>query len=160
MTTAQLDASDLPRVHGRHRNKVLADRRRTRAVQLVTAGLTYQQVADELGYSSKGTVHHIVRKALRTDAVSAVEEHRQVAHDRLEGLLNAVWDQATAGDVHAVQAALRVVIAECRLLGLIQLAGSADPRSAWPCCQGPATVVIRPDDCRHEGCERHGRFTE
>jgi len=33
-----------------------------RALQLVSEGLTYQQVADELGYANKGTVHHLVQQ--------------------------------------------------------------------------------------------------
>ena len=33
-----------------------------------------------------------------------------------------------------------------------------DPKADWPSCQGPATVVIHPQDCRYAGCERHGKF--
>jgi hypothetical protein len=42
----------LPRVTGQHRNRALAAARQARAVELATRGMTYQQIADELGYSN------------------------------------------------------------------------------------------------------------
>ena len=160
MTTAEaLQPADLPRVQGRHQNRVLADRRRTRAVELITAGNSYQQVADLLGYANRGSVHHVVQKALSRAASQAVEEHRQLAYDRLESLLQAVWEQALAGDLAAVRTALNVVTAECKLLGLMGPVAK-DHKADWPCCQGPVTLVTRPDDCRWTGCDRHGVFQD
>jgi len=57
--------AELPRVNGRHRNLGLAAIRRVKAVQLLASGCTYQQVADELGYTSRGTAYSVVAKALR-----------------------------------------------------------------------------------------------
>jgi len=48
---------------GRHRDRVLASARKCRAIQLKLQGLTYQQIADELGYTSRGTVYTIVKQA-------------------------------------------------------------------------------------------------
>jgi len=45
-------ATELPPVHGQHRNHALAAARRARAVELRTAGLTYDQIAVELGYAN------------------------------------------------------------------------------------------------------------
>ena len=51
----------------RHQSPVLAAQRRTRAIQLVGAGQTYHQVADELGDKNRSTVHKIgVDPLLRT----------------------------------------------------------------------------------------------
>ena len=55
--------AELPRVCGRHRDRALAAARRARAVELKTAGLTYEQVARELGYTSRGTAYNVVTKA-------------------------------------------------------------------------------------------------
>lgn len=160
MTTAEaLQSAELPRVRGRHQNRVLADRRRTRAVELITAGNTYQQVADLLGYANRGSVHHVVQNALRGAASHAVAEHRQLAYDRLERLLEAVWKPALAGDLAAVRTAVNVVMGECKLLGLLGPAAK-DSKADWVSCQGPRTVVIRPDDCRWNGCDRHGIFED
>ncbi len=63
-----------------------------------------------------------------------------------------------SGDVRAVMALLRIHDARMRLLGLYPKQARRDPRASWDNCQGPPTVVVRADDCRHEGCERHGKF--
>lgn len=103
---------EIPPVQGRHRNKVLAARRRTRAIELITAGHTYQQVADDLGYANKGSVHHVVHNALAKAERSSVAEHRELAYSRLEALLASVWDDAEAGNLPAVRAALNVIQSE------------------------------------------------
>lgn len=78
---------------------------------------------------------------------------------RLERLLSSVWDPAMTGDLRAVAMALRIVQAECKLMGLNEPSKrSQDESREWPCCQGRAMLVVRPDDCRWVGCERHGRF--
>ena len=71
--------AELPKVQGRHRNKALAAARRVRAVELKTAGYTYAQVADELGYTSRGTAYNIVAKALRDQTAEAVTDLRPAA---------------------------------------------------------------------------------
>lgn len=160
MGTAEIvEDFDLPKVAGRHRNRPLASQRRSAALSLVCNGMTYQQVADHLGYSNRGTVHRLVQKALQATEVASVQDSRDEALGRYEALLRAVWEQAQAGDLAAVRAALRIVQAECRLLALEgTLEARADVDASWPCCQGPATVVTRPDDCRWTGCATHGSF--
>ncbi len=61
--TAQAAEAVLPRVNGRHRDRALASARKCRAIQLKLQGLTYQQIADELGYTSRGTVYKIIKTA-------------------------------------------------------------------------------------------------
>ncbi len=46
------------------------------AMQLLARGRTYQQVADELGYANRGTVHRIVQQALETHEADNVEFFR------------------------------------------------------------------------------------
>ena len=92
-------AAALPRVQGRHRNKALAAARRARAVELVADGMTYQQIADEMGYSNKGTVYRIVQQALARQTAEAAEELQGLEVARLDALQAALWDRAMAGDV-------------------------------------------------------------
>ncbi|EWS99605.1 hypothetical protein N865_01210 [Intrasporangium oryzae NRRL B-24470] len=114
----RIAAAALPRVEGQHRNHALAAARRARALQLASQGLTYQQVADELGYASRGTVHHIVHQALARETNEAVEEMRELEVARLDGLQSALWDRAMAGDLDAARTVLRIVATRCRLLEL------------------------------------------
>lgn len=63
-------------------------------MQLLARGRTHQQVADELGHANRGTVHRIVRQALKTHEADNVKFFRHVELDRLRALHAALWDDA------------------------------------------------------------------
>ena len=151
MTAQPLETVVLPRVSGRHRDQALASARKCRAIQLKLQGLTYQQIADELGYTSRGTVYKIIKTAQAAQLTGAVEEHLDIEVSRLNALQAAVWPAAMSGDLQALVVAARIIDARCRLLGLI---GPATKRTA---CQQPQTLVLRDDDCRLRGCPDHTR---
>ncbi len=128
--------AELPQVTGQHRNHALAAARRARAIELISQGLPYEQVADELGYANKGTVHRLVHQALARETSRAAQQLQRVEAARLDALQVAIWDQATSGDVNAARAATRILLARCRLLGLLdQPKGLNAP---WQ----PTTVVL------------------
>jgi hypothetical protein len=110
--------AELPKVTGQHRNRALAAARRARAVELRTAGLTYDQIATDLGYSSRGTVYRIVSQALRAQTAQAVGELRSLEVERLDRLQLVVWQRAMDGHIPSVHEAARCIMARCRLLGL------------------------------------------
>jgi len=91
---------------GRHRDRALASARKCRAIQLKLQGLTYQQIADELGYTSRGTVYKIIRTAQATQLTDAVEEHLDIEVSRLNALQAAVWPAAMSGDLQALVVAV------------------------------------------------------
>jgi len=109
--------AELPPVHGQHRNRALAAARRARAVELRTTGLTYDQIATELGYTNRGTVYHVVAEALKAQTAEAVVQLRTLEIERLDNLQLAVWQKAMDGDVPSAMAVVRVIMARCRLLG-------------------------------------------
>ena len=115
MSTA---VAELPKVHGGHRNKALAAARRARAVELLTSGCTYQEVADALGYSSRGTAYNVVAKALREQTTEAVADLRTLENARLDALQHALWDAAMTGVIRAVNAIVKIVQARVHLNGL------------------------------------------
>ena len=135
----------------------MATLRRTRSVELKIAGHSYQQIAERLGYANRGTVHKIIKEVLAGREADAVDLLRQVEVDRLNALQAAVWPRAIRGHLPSIAAAQRLIEARCKVLGL-DVAVKKDPKADWVCCQGPQTVVIREDDCRWQGCKRHGRF--
>ena len=138
MLNMSLAAVELPRVRGPHRNRALAVARRARAIELRTQGLTYKEIAAELGYANRGTVFHIVTEALDGRQVQAVDELRSLETARLDALQVAVWGRAMDGDVPAGQAAVRIIMARCKLLGLEGLSTLTTDR--------PRTVVVPIDD--------------
>jgi hypothetical protein len=129
----------IPLVSGRHRNRALAAARHARAIQLATDGRTYQEIADELGYANRGTVHHIVHQALAGDRQLAVEDHEELEMARLDALQVALWDKAHAGDLHACREVRAIIMARVRLLGLME-------QSKKPVAWAPRTVVLTAED--------------
>lgn len=55
--------------------RILTERRRTQAIRLRMAGLTWQQIAAELGYCGKGAAAQDVQRAL--DQLNAEEQRRE-----------------------------------------------------------------------------------
>ncbi|WP_141845244.1 helix-turn-helix domain-containing protein [Humibacillus xanthopallidus] len=128
----------LPLVTGQHRNRALAAARQARAVELATQGLTYQAIADELGYAHKGTVYRMVHQALARNRREAVEGLQELEVARLDAVQHALWDKAMGGDVGAGQVIIQIIQARCRLLSL-------DLRTA-PAAATPRTVVLRKEE--------------
>ena len=76
-----------------------AAERHERAVQLSIAGKTYQEIADTLGYASRGAAHDAVRAALkerREKLGLAVDEYRERENERLQAIQDLVWKIAQA----------------------------------------------------------------
>ncbi len=131
--------------------------RRTRAIELRAAGLSYDEIALEVGYANRGTAYNVVTQALAAREAHSVDEMRGLELARLEAAHAALWPRAMQGHVPSVTALLRILDLECRLQGLYEPAGKQD---YWDHCEGPPTVVISSDDCRHRGCPTHGSFAE
>lgn len=146
---------------GRHRDSALASYRRARALELRTQGLSYDEIAREVGYTSRATAYDVIKQALESRETDSAEQLRALELARLEAVHAALWDDAVGGDVQAVLALLWVLDARCRLLGLYEPARRGQvPQDGWDNCSGPPTVVLHPDDCRWRGCSVHGAFRD
>ena len=97
---------------------MLARWRQAKAVELARAGHDYDSIADQVGYSNRGTAWRVVQKALGARVVDGVDELRQVELDRLDRLLKAHWGKALAGDLPSAHVVLRTIEQRTRLLGL------------------------------------------
>ena len=135
---------------GRHRNRALAAYRRSKAIELTAGGHTYQQIADELGYANRGTVHRIVREALEAQQAENAQLLREVEVRRLDALQVSLWAAAMAGDIDAVNACLKIILARIKVLGLAE--PDVGKRSR---CQQTQTVILLENDCRERGCPDH-----
>jgi hypothetical protein len=79
-----------------------------------------------------------VSKALREQQVDAVESLRELETARLDALQVGIWDRAMSGVPAAAQAALRIILARFRLLGLDAISLIDEPAR-------PRTVVVPQD---------------
>lgn len=99
-----------------------ADRYR-RVVQLRTAGVTFDQIAESLGYASRSGAKEAYDAALRRWGREAVDEHRDLEDLRLEELWRRTFARIAEVDgddefVKLVGAAVRVSKRRADLLGL------------------------------------------
>jgi hypothetical protein len=90
------------------------------ALRLLHAGCSYDQIAIELGYTNRGAAWRLVRNALRTTVNESATDYLTLSLDRLSEILQAYWATATTGkDLAAANIVLKVIEAECKLLGLV-----------------------------------------
>ena len=100
--------------------KLKAADRRDMALELAIAGLNYNQIGDKLGCSRQRAfqiVHEeLARLAEQTRGKTEIYRRRQL--ERLDTMLKGVWDQATAGDLQAIDRVAKLLDREAKLLGL------------------------------------------
>ena len=89
-----------------------------RAIELRITGATYAQIADELGYASKGPAHKAVIRGLRRWGTEPAEELRKLEAARLDAATAAIWPKVEEGDLPAIAVYLRISARRARMLGL------------------------------------------
>jgi hypothetical protein len=89
--------------------KLSVEAKQYTAYRLRMAGATLQQIADFLGYKSCSGAQKAIEAGQRKLHYEPALDARKLAKDRLEGLLNAVWDDATKGALGAQDRAIKVL---------------------------------------------------
>ena len=95
------------------------ERRRTVAANFL-AGLTFRQIAEATN-CGLGTVSRDVEAIVerwQKEQVQLVGEQRQVDLQRLDLVLNAIWERVLHGDLSAIDRYMKVAEHRARLLGL------------------------------------------
>jgi hypothetical protein len=101
--------------------EVVGHERDRQAAALRIAGLTYQQIADRLGYAGASGAYKAAERALFGEQVSeTVDNLRQLEGARLDDLLVGLWVAARAGNVGAIDRVLKIMERRARLFGLDQ----------------------------------------
>lgn len=77
---------------GKYTRTTATAERDARACELRAQGLTYQQIAEELGYSDKSNARQAVRRAVREIVKGPAEQLLQLHMERLETLYEAALD--------------------------------------------------------------------
>jgi hypothetical protein len=92
--------------------------RQTEALRLRQSGRTFQEIADELGYSDASGARNAVLAALQTTVVEPNNEVRQLELSRLDALLASLWPTAMTGDQGAIDRILKILERRSKMLGL------------------------------------------
>src|SRR5664279_1913012 len=123
--------------------------KQARAITLVRAGHSYDEIAADLGYANRGSAYRLTQNALRATVDRIAEDHLGYELARLDALQLAHWEAATSGlDIKAAHLVLKVIDARVRLLGLEKrtkpepeprtILMSAAQRAAWEAAGRPA----------------------
>ena len=105
--------------------------KRSRAVELLAEGCSYDEIPRQIGFTNRGSAHRAVSKALSEREVEDVDELRASELVRLDRLQSAVWAKAMTGDIRAVNTVVKIIGQRARLLGLGGRAGP-EQRGAFP----------------------------
>lgn len=98
--------------------RIEAQQRAAKAIELRKAGMTYEQIAETLGYSHFSTARNAVARALEIAVTEPAQELIQLETMRLDALFMAVWPDARRGVLKAVDRALKIQERRAKLLGL------------------------------------------
>ena len=82
------------------------------------AGMSYEAIAEHLGYADKSGAFRACMAAIKALPVENAEQVRSLELARLDRMLAAVWPNVIRGISSAVHAALAVEERRCRLLGM------------------------------------------
>ena len=118
--------------------RLAAQERQLKALELRLAGVTYQQIADELGYAGRQGAFKAVEAALRLTLREPADSLRRISAERLDRATLAIWRAVSAGDLQAIDRLLRIEARRAKLLGLDapqrqEVAGADD---------GPLKIVV------------------
>lgn len=107
--TASRRAKNPPRTHNTERPlerkaDAAARIRAIRAVELVSRGYTYDEIAAEVGYSGRGAAFEAVQRMLDRTQVEAVESLRKLHNMQIKRSLRLVDEKITAGGSDALWA--------------------------------------------------------
>lgn len=90
----------------------------TDALLLRRAGITYDVIAERLGYAHRSSARKAVNRALVRTQQDPADETRRLEVDRLDAIQAAHWREALNGNIASTAQILRVMERRARLLGL------------------------------------------
>ena len=123
-----------------------AKQRAAKAFDLRLGGLTYQVIADQLGYRSPASAYKAVKRVMDKMVQEPAERLLKHEENRLDKMLAAVWAKVLQGHLGATDRALRIMERRAKLLGL-----DAPEKRDWTIGGGDAESPIRvylPDNRR------------
>jgi hypothetical protein len=92
--------------------------RELRVLELRRAGLTWQRIAEEVGYADHTGAYSAYKRALKRTLQQPADELRQQELDRIDRLQLAIWQKAMQGDMKAIATIVRLMERRAKLLGL------------------------------------------
>lgn len=105
------------RPRGKAPNPTVLDKER-QVVALRRQGLVWQDIADQVGYSSPSGASEAYYRASYRVVAEDITALRELENERLDYLFASVWERALAGDIQATETCLKIMSRRSKLLGL------------------------------------------
>jgi hypothetical protein len=99
-------------------NRLNAAERQLEALELRRRGRGFQQIADELGYRGASGAYQAVMAGLKLTLQEPSDEVRSLEVERLDRLIEGIWDKAVGGDEKAIDRVLGIMERRAKYLGL------------------------------------------
>lgn len=101
--------------------KLTAKEKQKKALELRLAGVTYQQIAEAVGYSNPSVAHRAVKSALDAIPKEAAESLRDMELARLDEMQMRLVARFRTGDLEVTNKIIRVMEHRAKLTGAYQL---------------------------------------
>ena len=95
----------------------LVDKER-RVLELRRTGMTYVEIAKQVGYNGPGAAWKACQRALTKTLQEPAEAVRHFELERLDAFLTYLWQKIERGDTRAIDTALRVMDRRAKYLGI------------------------------------------
>jgi len=87
-------------------------------LELRCAGLSFDQIAQRVGYAGRQGAKHAYDSALERWAIETVEQQRIIQSERLDRIFTEAYRAAVKGDLSAIDRCLRIEKRRAELWGL------------------------------------------
>lgn len=109
-------------------------------LELRKAGLTWDRIAEKLGYSERGAPYKLWKKAIETATRESATEALELELQRLDDMFLGFWAKARTGHGPSADRALRIMERRASLLGLnsaqkVELSGTLGELLALGCSE-------------------------
>lgn len=89
-----------------------------KVLELRLMGVTFDVIAQQVGYASPGSAHNAYKRALLRTLREPAQELRELEVARLDKLLSSIWTKALRGEIPAIQTSIKIMERRAKLLGL------------------------------------------
>lgn len=120
------------------------------ALELRKKGLTFDAIAQELGYAGRQQSYTAVMKALKETLREPSDELRSLEAERLDTITDALWGDAKRGDTGAIDRILKIMERRAKLLGL-----DVPKDESLPTVVGPLVIIRNGKEASDAGIQEN-----
>lgn len=90
-------------------SRIISQQKRRQALEYRKAGMTYAQIAEQIGYANASGAAKAVKKAFGEVIQEPVAELKAIQIERLNHMLLTLWAKVSTGDEVAINTSLRIM---------------------------------------------------